>query len=230
MGHSLGAWIAPLAMAYDPLYKAAVLSGAGGSWIENVLWKTLPINVRGDVEVIIGYTQRKIHLEEEDPVLTLLQLAQEPGDPAVYARDLIAEPPPGMAPRHVLMEQGIVDHYIMPAIANGISLSLALDLAGTPLDATSPELTADHSPTLESVLTYSGGKQLALPVTGNRVVGGQHLTTVVIQHPSDGIEDGHEMVFQTDPPKREYRCFLQTWLAGQTPLVPLPGNPTGPCE
>ena len=22
------------------------------------------------------------------------------------------------------------------------------------------------------------------------------------------------MVFQTDPPKREYRCFLQTWVGG----------------
>jgi hypothetical protein len=38
------------------------------------------------------------------------------------------------------------------------------------------------------------------------------------------------MVFQTDAPKREYRCFLQTWAAGQTPVVPGPGDLTGPCQ
>ena len=43
-------------------------------------------------------------------------------------------PPRGNPPRNVLMEQGIVDHYIMPPIANATSLSLGLDLLGTPLD------------------------------------------------------------------------------------------------
>ena len=57
-----------------------------------------------------------------------------------------------------------------------------------------------------------------------------NITAIVTQHPSDGIEDGHEMVFQTDPPKREYRCFLQTWAAGQTPILPLPGDVNGPCQ
>jgi hypothetical protein len=32
MGHSMGAWILPLAIAYEPLFGAVVLSGAGGSW------------------------------------------------------------------------------------------------------------------------------------------------------------------------------------------------------
>jgi hypothetical protein len=140
---------------------------------------------------------------------------------------LIHEPVPGRPPLQVLMEQGIVDHYIMPPIANATSLSLGLDLAGAPLDASSGELVGDGAPTLEGVLMYSGRGQLVLPVAGNQ---GGGLTGVVVQHPSDGIEDGHEMVFQTDPPKREYRCFLQTWIAGRTPLVPLPGDVNGPCE
>jgi hypothetical protein len=125
------------------------------------------------------------------------------------------------------MEQGIVDHYILPPIANATSLSLGLDLAGTPLDATSAELTSLGAPTLESVLAFSGRSQITLPVQGNRT---NQVTAVVVQHPSDGIEDGHEMVFQTDPPKREYRCFLQTWVAGQTPLVPVPGDVNGACQ
>ncbi|HEX8789613.1 MAG TPA: hypothetical protein VF765_01590, partial [Polyangiaceae bacterium] len=139
-------------------------------------------------------------------------------------------PPAGMAPRDVLMEQGIVDHYIMPPIANAMSLSLGLDLTGTPLDDTSAELKSDGTPTLESVLQFSGGTQVALPVTGNLTSDGAHVTAVVTQHPSDGIEDGHEIVFQTDAPKREYRCFLAAWAAGTVPSVPMPGAIDDPCQ
>ncbi len=229
MGHSMGATIAPLVLESEPLYKAVVLSGAGGSWIENVIWKQQPIAIRPFVDLVLRYTtlDPPRDVTEDDPVLTLLQWVAEPADPLVYTRALVQDPTPGQAPRQVLMEQGIVDHYIMPPIANATSLSLGLDLTGTPLDATSTELEADHAPTLESVITFSGRHQIPLPVAGNNLGG---VTGVVIQHPSDGIEDGHEMVFQTDPPKREYRCFLESWAAGRTPFVPLPGDPSAPCQ
>jgi len=51
---------------------------------------------------------------------------------------------------------------------------------------------------------------------------------VVTQHPSDGIEDGHEVVFQTDAPKHEYVCFLRGLLQN-APVVPSPGIPGDPC-
>jgi len=230
MGHSMGATIAPMSLAFEPLYGVMVASGSGASWIENVIWKQQPLNVSSAVSLLLGYAQARRKLVEEDPVLTLFQWGEEPADSDVYSRDLIAEPPGGMQPRHWLMEQGIVDHYIMPPIANAMSLSLGLDLMGTPLDVTSAELKTDGTPTLESELQYSGGKQIATPVSGNRKSQGKTLTTVVTQHPSDGIEDGHEIVFQTEPPKREYRCFLQTWAAGQTPIVPSAGAVDGPCQ
>jgi hypothetical protein len=130
----------------------------------------------------------------------------------------------------VLMEQGIVDHYIMPPIANAMSLSLGLDLTGTPLDGTSAELRMDGTPTLESVLPFSGATQVPLPVAGNLTSGGARVTGVVTQHPSDGIEDGHEIVFQTDAPKREYTCFLSEWASGSMPSVPVPGAIDAPCQ
>ena len=229
MGHSMGSTISPLVMAVEPMYRALVMSGAGASWIENIIWKQRPLDIRPVVDLLLRYNQLDPprDIPEDDPVLTMLQWSVEPADPLVYTRQLVQEPAPGQSPRQVLMEQGIVDHYIMPPIANATSLSLGLDLAGTPLDASSAELIGDGTPTLESVLQYSGRHQLMPPVAGNYAPG---LTAVVIQHPSDGIEDGHEMVFQTDPPKREYRCFLQTWLAGQTPLLPVPGDIDGPCQ
>ena len=30
---------------------------------------------------------------------------------------------------------------------------------------------------------------------------------------------GHEVVFQTETPKHQYQCFLQTWLRDGTPTV-----------
>ena len=229
MGHSMGSTISPLVLAVEPLYRAVIMSGAGASWIENIMWKQQPLDLRPVVNLLLRYTDLSPprDIPEDDPVLTMLQWSVEPADPLVYTRELVQEPLGGESPRQVLMEQGIVDHYIMPPIANATSLSLGLDLAGTPLDASSPELLADGTPTLEGVLQFSGRRQLTLPVAGNY---GNGLTAVVVQHPSDGIEDGHEMVFQTDPPKREYVCFLQTWLAGQTPIVPTPGPIGSPCQ
>jgi hypothetical protein len=229
MGHSMGATIGPLVLAVEPMYRAAVLSGAGASWIENIIWKQLPVPVRPLVNLLLRYNKLDPprNIPEDDPVLTLFQWSVEPADPLVYTRSLLREPPAGESPRQILMEQGIVDHYIMPPIANATSLSLGLDLSGTPLDASSGELTADGTATLESVLAYAGRHPVSLPVAGNQGAG---VTGVVIQHPADGIEDGHEVVFQTDAPKREYRCFLQTWAAGQTPVVPAAGDLYGPCE
>ena len=38
--------------------------------------------------------------------------------------------------------------------------------------------------------------------------GGGASTAVVVQHAEDGVEDGHEAVFQREEPKHQYRCFL----------------------
>lgn len=227
MGHSMGATIAPLAVANEPLFQNVILSGAGASWIENVVYKQQPLDVKPAIELLLGYAQLHRALTETDPVLSLFQWAAESADPLVYTRRIVREPDAGAGVRNVLMEQGIVDHYIMPPIANAMSLSLGLDLAGTPLDSATPEIA--NLPSLESLLVYSGGTQVPLPVSSTASHEQSFTTDVVVQHPADGIEDGHEIVFQTDPPKREYRCFLLSSLTG-TPRVPAPGDVLGPCE
>jgi pimeloyl-ACP methyl ester carboxylesterase len=205
IGHSMGASIAPLAAAWEPRFKALVMSGAGASYIDNITDKKKPVEVKPLAEALLEYPSNT--LTEHDPVLTLVQWAAEPSDSQVFARTIIQEPIEGSAPRHVLMEQGIVDNYIRPRIAAAISLSLGLDLGGTPLD-TNPKLTPVELP-LEQLLPYSGRKHVDLPATGN----------FVVQHAEDGIEDGHEVFFQTEPPKNQYRCFLKTFAAGAGPLV-----------
>jgi hypothetical protein len=228
-GHSMGATIAPLTLANEPRFGASILSGAGASWISNVIYKQKPLAVGPAISLFLGYARERFPLLASDPVLTLFQWAEEPADPLVYTRTILREPPLGSAPRQVLMEQGIVDHYIMPPIADATSLSLGLDFAGDPLDVKSAEV-GMLEPIL-SMLPYSGRKQVTFPVSGNFVPagGGAPVTAIVTQHPEDGIEDGHEIVFQTEAPKHEYRCFLKGYAAGVAPLVPQGMTATSPC-
>ena len=205
MGHSMGASIAPLAVAFEPRYRALLLSGAGGSWIENVLHKQHPVAVRPFAEALLGYTGTGSRLAEDDPSLTMLQWALERSDVPLFAGRV--------APRHVLMMQGIVDHYILPPIANAASLSLGLDLAGPSLDAANMNLTS-YDP-LARVLPLRGLATRDGAVSANRM----GATMLVRQYAEDGLEDGHEVVFQTERPKRDYRCFLRG-LAMGAPTVP----------
>ena len=223
MGHSMGATISPLAIAFEPRFRALLLSGAGGSWIENVIDKKHPIAVRGVAEVLLGLTKLGYHLHEHDPILSMFQWALEGADPPIYGRSIVRSPPAGAAPRSVLMMQGIVDHYILPSIANATSLSIGLDLADGSLDAATPEL-ASFTP-LATLLDLVDRAPRALPVAGN-VAGA---TAVVIQYREDGLEDGHEVVFQTDSPKKQYRCFLASLRAG-LPRVPVRGAVDDACD
>lgn len=218
LGHSMGATISPLVLAQDDTFKAAVLSGCGASWIENLVFKEKPVPLRPLIELLLGYSSSHRMLVRGDPVATLVQWALEPADPLVYGR-LITH-------TQLLMEQGIVDHYILPPIANASPLSLGLDLAGAELDTTNAEFQSrPELYTLSSVMKYSSLKTVAFPATANA---GPGLTRIVVQHPSDGVEDGHEAMFQTEPPKREYRCFLQSIAKGGAAIVP-DGNVDTPC-
>lgn len=225
-GHSMGASIVPLAVAFEPRLRAAILSGAGSSYIDNILFKQKPIQTKGFAELLLQYTGNR-ELTELDPVMSMLQWAAEPADTQAYGR-LILREPPGGAEHHVMMVEGVIDHYIMPPIANTTVLSIGLDLSGAELDDTTPELSEFAS--LTSVIDLGGREVIEFPAQGNfkRANGGAS-TAVVVQHPEDGIEDGHEAAFQTEPPKHQYRCFLKSFAQG-VPRVPAGAGADVPCE
>jgi pimeloyl-ACP methyl ester carboxylesterase len=218
MGHSMGASIAPLAAAFEPRYRAIILSGAGASWLENIVYKQSPIATRPLAEAILGYTgvnQRT--LREDDPVLGWLQWAGEESDAAVYAPLLVRESPAGQA-RHILMFQGIVDTYILPAIANPMTIATGLDLAGPAIDQTDMRLS--HYQSIMDVLPLRGRRQQSFPVSANLPApGGTMVTGAVVQHMQDGVEDGHEIMWQLPDAQAQYTCFLRTFLTGAPRIV-----------
>ncbi len=213
MGHSMGATILPLTLSDKSAFSAAILSGAGGSYIMNVMDKTLPLAVKPVAEGLLGYDVRGRALTPHDPALTLFQWAVESSDPQIYGPRITAQ---AHAP-HVLMLQGLVDHYILPSIANAFSLAAGLDLAGPALDVQSAELVALGQRSLATLLPLWGKKPLPLPVSGNAALGLR--TAVVVQNLGDSIEDGHETNFQTERPKQLYRCYLADIAAGQVPAI-----------
>ena len=157
----------------------------------------------------------------------IVQWGAEPSDPQVYDERIVTAPADGAVPRHVLMMQGIVDHYILPSIANSTSLAMGLDLAGDALDGQNAEEQMLMQPSIATLLPLAGRQQLALPATGNAAAGAA--TAVVVQHLGDTVEDGHEVVFQTDAPKHQYRCFLESWLRGVPTVLP-DGAADAPCN
>ncbi|MRG96195.1 hypothetical protein [Polyangium spumosum] len=221
MGHSMGASIVPLTAAFEPRVRALLLSGAGASFLANIVHKQKPLATRPLAESLVGVSGTGYSLTEVDPLLNLLQWAGEPADVQPYASRVLRENEG--APRHVLMMQGIVDHYILPPIANPMSLSLGLDLAGPALDASHPELAA-YTP-LSALLSLGGRAEIPLPAAGNF----NGSTAVVVQHAEDGVEDGHEVVFQTEGPKHQMQCFLES-LAKGLPRVPTSAPVSAPCE
>jgi hypothetical protein len=213
LGHSMGATIAPLVLAAAPEYQALVLSGAGGSYLYNLVYKQSPLEVRPLAESLLGFTARGRVLREDDAVLQLLQWVSEPADPPPYA---------ALTSAHVLMVQGIVDTYILPPMANATSLSYGLDLAGPALDEGHPEL--EGMRTLQEVLAYGGGELASLPLSAE-----DEPLRAVLQVAEDGVEDGHEVLYQTEQARHAYRCFLWGFAHGQ-PLVPEPAGEAAPCD
>jgi hypothetical protein len=190
MGHSMGATIAPLTLSQGD-YRGAILSGAGSSWIHNIVWKQSPLEVRPLAEAMLDHPG----LHDHDPALSLVQWAAESADPPPYGAAIQAH---GV---EILMLQGIVDTYILPPMANATAWSLGLDLAGPVLDEDHPDLQhfapmSDHA--------------LAVPLPWG--------PGAVTQHAEDGLQDGHEVMFQLQAPREQMQGFLSSMAAGDTQI------------
>ena len=221
IGHSMGATIAPMTLWLEPSYTGAVLSGAGGSWLLNVVHKQLPTPVRPIAAAMLQ--EPADALDVFHPALNLLQWAGEAADPPLYAEAVGRQAPRGTS-RDVLMVQGVLDRYILPPIANAMSVPLGLDLAGPALDA---ELHPEWQGLLD-VIDLGGGGAVNLPAGFNLLDGAGARTALVVQHEEDGVEDGHEVFYQLPGVRRQLRCFLRGLRDGAS-LVPEPGAESAPC-
>jgi len=116
------------------------------------------------------------------------------------------------------MFQGIVDTYITLPIANALTIATGLDLAGPVLDRNDPRTANFQS--ITDILPLRGRGAHAFPVTANVTSDeGAMVTGAVVQHVQDGIEDGHEVMWQLPDAQTQYRCFLRTLLRDPAPSI-----------
>ncbi len=213
IGHSTGASIAPLAAAYMTDVDAVVLSGAGGSFAANLMFKESPLVVRPLVAGLLGIPSETMSLGH--PALQLFQWAAEHVDTQVFAEQ-VAWPTP-QTPRDTLVFQGIVDSYILPPIANALQGAMRIDQGGEFLDHVSSRL---HSfAPLSDFLARNQRQLLPLPIHNNLRAEGSEATGAVVQFAEDGIQNGHEVFWQRADAHSMLRCFLRSHLRGNTVIA-----------
>ena len=106
-GHSQGGNAAALAVPYEPLFGASVMSGTGGTLSFSLLAKKKPVDIAAGVPLLLGDPK----VDEFHPVLNLLQMYFDRSDGVNFGRRLFKEPPAGVNAHSVLHIYGTEDTY-----------------------------------------------------------------------------------------------------------------------
>ncbi|MFZ5441048.1 MAG: hypothetical protein ACOZQL_13655 [Myxococcota bacterium] len=200
-GHSTGSVVGAQMLATNRDFRAGALTGAGGSWLYNLVLK----QATGSAELVaqlLAYRDDDV-VETTDPMLQLASIAWDPIEPMNQAPLWRAR---GAS---VLLVAGLVDTYYLPRMQAALAHAAQLDLVGPSLE---PEL-------LEGVLA-GGGARVDAPLSGNRT----GATQAVVQHQARAGRDGHFVVFDDAPVRHQYGCFFETAVSLGVPRVvaPLP--------
>jgi pimeloyl-ACP methyl ester carboxylesterase len=173
-GHSQGGNAAALAAARDAGYGAAVMSGTGGTIMLSLLGKTQPINL----PLLLPIMLHDSPVDQNHPVLNLLQMYFERSDPVNFARRLFREPLLGAQRRHVLHVYGTLDTYAPNETQRRYAQAAAFQVA-LPLVDSYPNL-AEYDMTT-----------VASPIVANQSFGAlSPITAAQVQYAPNGY-DGH---------------------------------------
>jgi predicted esterase len=191
-GHSQGGLSGPLFLAADKQALGGVLSGSGAMITVALLEKTNPQpSVADAVKLLLGLTHpgEEHELNLFHPVLNLAQTFIDSTDPVHYARYLIQQPRPGLAPKSIYQTEGVRPDGTGDTIAppHGIEVhGVALGL---------PRLAPGVHPIAEA--PWTNLDDVTVPAAGlsGNLAGG--LATGVLAQfvPAPGY-DGHFVVFE----------------------------------
>jgi hypothetical protein len=197
-GHSQGSTEGSLMLPFADGYKAAVLSGNGGSLLNALLTKSKPVDIRAVLPIALSDPTAAGAFGEVHPVLSLLQQWIDPADPMNFARSVVRAPIAGHPPKHLFQTYGEDDSYSPPA---------TLDVY-----AIAGQLTQ-----VEPVVSKIGLLEAAPPLVANDGMG--LITSGVRQYvPPDG-EDGHFVVFDVPQANEDMVRFFSMAAEGEVPQI-----------
>lgn len=210
-GQSLGSYLTGMLAGTVDGWQGAVLTGAGGTWIEFAFGPKDPFDLQLVLEVLTCPPGEK--LDRYHPVVMAFDMAVGPADNTHYVRRIFRDPPAGRAPPHVLVIEGHDDAQVPTNLQRALVLAMKADLAG-------PEAGPRPEDQVAPVLAFGGQRQLPYPLGGNLTLpSGEARTCVVVRYLPDGIFDGHYVIVQRPEPKRQVGEFLDAIAAGQTPII-----------
>ncbi len=210
-GHSLGSYLAGMMAGHLDGWRAAVLSGAGGSWVEFAFGPKDPLDLQAILQTVALPPGEK--LDRFHPFLDLFEGAVAVADNTFSTRHILRFPRPGQSVPHVLVIEGQPDAQVPTNLQRALVRSLGVDFAGQDIGAHSRDrlLPGIH------LLSRSARP---LPVSGNVVVDGGGLrTAVVLRYPEDGRLDGHNVLFQRPDTRATFVRFVVEAVEGQVPIV-----------
>lgn len=198
-GDTQGSNVGLPAIAMSTRVPAVILSGSGSDLVKGILTRTSPTDAR----TVIEYLLHDDSVTEQHPLMALWQSYFDPIDPVNYAALVLAQPPPGVASKHVYLPWGQGDTYSSDAVMSITAQAMGLQLA---------------EPVLVPIF---GLAQVARPVSANRLGGdGVLRTAACFQYAPDIGYDGHFVSTQNPAAIADWIAFLVSHAQSGTPLVP----------
>jgi hypothetical protein len=197
-GHSQGSTEGSLMLPFADGYKAAVLSGNGGSLLNALLTKSKPVNIRSVLPIALSDATVAGALGELHPVLSLLQQWIDPADPMNFARSVVRAPIAGHPAKHVFQTYGLDDNYSPPVTLDVYSIAAQLTQ-------------------VEPILTEIGLLEAMPPLSANDGAG--MITAGVRQYDPPSSSDGHFVVFDVPQASEDMVRFFSMAANGDIPQI-----------
>jgi len=217
-GHSTGSTMGGLVIPTEPGISAGMLSGAGGTWLQELTIAESPVPYRALVHLLLGYDAED-DVDVFDPPLTLFQTVMDPVDVTTWARHVSRDPLPGSAAKPLLLIEGVIDTYHFPRMVDAQGLAAGLDVIGPLVD-----------PDAEGAYALAGRGVIPAPASANAGAGPGAVTGVTVQREQREGIDGHHVPFEWGDVKYRYSCFFDSLArTGQAVLLPPMDDGLAPC-
>ena len=224
MGQSLGSYLAGMLATIDPGYEGAILTGAGGSWVEFAFGARSPdLTALAMLALGLGGSEP---FDVWHPGIAIFDWAVAPSDNTHYLDEILRDPTREdtreFDPPHVLVIEGDDDDNISTGLQRALLAAIGVDLLGE--DVGGPE---------DRVLPWielAGRGAMDAPLSENVDTGLGMRTGGVVRWLPDFDDGGHYVTFQLEGPKHQYGCFLESILEGGPVVIVEGGNIDDPCE